>query len=101
MSAAEQGYSFVITPEGYHEEMAKYMVRKLRNKGINIIQLKPNDLHVLVKEGGILMLNEMSQVIADSRNSEEKKWQHIEGVNRIYVKIRKEGAKKMKVGERK
>ena len=45
------------------------------------------------------MLNEWKKIIAESQSDEVKKWQHIEGIDRIYQKIQLEGAAKVAISE--
>ncbi len=68
-------------------------------RGHHVLVVKPKSLHNLILEGTILMLNEWKKVIDEAQSDENKKWEHIEGIDRLYQKIQIEGAAKVAVPE--
>jgi hypothetical protein len=76
--------------------IARYK-KKFQERGHSILVVKPKKLHNLVLEGTLLMLFDWKQIIAEAQRDEEKKWQHIEGIDRIYQKIQLEGAMKVEI----
>lgn len=58
----------------------------------NVAVFKPIDFYNLFKDGGLLMLNIMLDNVHESQVDASKKWQHIEGINRIFQKFQIEGA---------
>jgi hypothetical protein len=50
-------------------------------------------------EGAIKMLDEWRAIIDEAQNNEARKWEHIEGIDRIYQKIQLEGALKVNLPE--
>src|SRR3989344_1881859 len=53
-------------------------------RGHHVLIVKPKKLHDLILEGTILMLNEWKKVIDEAQSDENKKWEHIEGIDRLY-----------------
>lgn len=68
-----------------------------KNKKTFII--RPKDFSNMIKEGAILMLNEWKRVIEDAQIDREKEKVHIEGIERVWKKINKEGAVRVEKGE--
>lgn len=60
--------------------------------GHTAIIFKPKQLYNLILDGAMLMLDDWKNIIDLSQTDEIKKWEHIEGIDRIYRKIRLEGA---------
>lgn len=74
--------------------IAKYK-KGFLERGHHVLVIKPKKLHNLILEGTVLMLNDWKKIIEEAQNNEETKWQHIEGIDRIYQKIQLEGALKV------
>lgn len=55
--------------------------------------MKPIEIYSLFRDGALLMLGEMQENIRRSATEGERKWLHVEGINRIYNKFKNEGAK--------
>lgn len=101
MSEPSEGYFIAITPNNTPEEEVERWRLGFDAKKHPTIIVKPKRLHDLMTEGGILMLNEMHKNIEDSRFDESKKWAHVEGIDRIFQKVMKEGAVKIVIPEKK
>lgn len=66
---------------------------KFKNKFTkNIAVLKPIDFYQLFKEGGLLMIQKILENVEVSKINENKKQDHIKGINRIFQKFQTEGA---------
>lgn len=89
MSEQEEGkYITLISKDIDQETFEKY--KKGFKKGIAV--LKTTDLYEFFKDAGLLMLKHFLINIQKSGQDEDKKWEHIEGINRIHDKFKKEGA---------
>ncbi|TSC76390.1 MAG: hypothetical protein G01um101429_1159 [Parcubacteria group bacterium Gr01-1014_29] len=80
------------------EFIAKYQ-KRFQDYGHHVLVVKPKKLHNLILEGTVLMLMEWKKVIDEAQTDEATKWQHIEGIDRIYQKIQLEGAVKVAIPE--
>ncbi|MEA3464001.1 MAG: hypothetical protein U9R14_02930 [Patescibacteria group bacterium] len=61
-------------------------------KGRKTFIIRPRDFSNMVREGAILMLKEWTGIVRNAQTDEKTKQEHIEGINRIWKKINKEGA---------
>lgn len=63
------------------------------NKTAKSIIIKPHEFYILVKNGATLMLESWIQNIRQANEgNNDKKTEHIDGIERIWEKIQKEGA---------
>ena len=76
--------------------IARYQ-KGFRERGHHVLVVKPKKLHNLILEGTILMFSDWKKVINEAQSDEGKKWQHIEGIDRIYQKVQLEGALKIEI----
>ena len=60
-----------------------------------LVFIQPFELKKIVVVSAILMIEKMKKNIHLSAQDESKKWEHIYGIDRIFNKLQKEGAKKM------
>ena len=58
----------------------------------DVAVFKPTQFYELFQKGGLLMIEKMLDNIHSSNKDENKKWEHIEGINRIFEKFKSEGA---------
>ncbi len=70
------------------DEFAEYISKFPKT----VVAFKPIDFYHLFKDGALLMLNVLLDNIHQAAKDESKKWEHIEGINRLYEKVMKEGA---------
>ncbi|MFA6593891.1 MAG: SEC-C domain-containing protein [Candidatus Buchananbacteria bacterium] len=72
------------THKNWQEEFSK--------KGDKTIIIRPEDFYNLIKEGGVLMLKEWGNMIKQAQTNRDKECYYINGIERVWDKIRKEGA---------
>lgn len=65
--------------------------------GADVAVLKPIEFYQLFKEGGLLMMEKMLENVRLSATNEDKKWEHVEGIDRIFKKFMVEGAVQLKI----
>lgn len=92
MSEIKENLYMSLASNDLPENEKELLIKGLETKGHRTVVIRPNDFHKLIKQGGILMLNEMQKVIEQSHTDNEKKKEHIEGIERIFNKIQLEGA---------
>lgn len=63
-----------------------------RNKH-KVMIVRPKDFFDLVREGAIVMLEGWGKIINEARIDPQKEVAHLEGIKRVWAKVRKEGAK--------
>lgn len=77
------------------DENKKNMEAEFARRKHKTIMLRPSDFFGLVREGTILMMFRWSKVIEEAQHNHEREKEHIDGVERVWKKIRNEGAKGM------
>ena len=85
----------VLMPNNFSDDMAKDHKRRFKNRGVDILYLKPIWINHWLVEGAKIMLLEMIKNIELSKIDDSKGWEHINGINRIYEKTQVEGAKRI------
>lgn len=90
-------HKLVFATNGISDDFIEKYKKGFQERGHLVLIVKPKKLHNLVLEGVLLMMFEWKQTIADAQSDEIKKWQYIEGINRIYQKIQLEGAMKVEI----
>jgi len=94
------GDRFILVPIKDPEEI-KEKIEDLRRKLINkvkkeknrdLVPINPADLRELILDGAVLMLNRMKKNVTKSAHNSKIAWEHIEGIDRIYKKYKREGA---------
>ncbi len=88
-------YQFALVPNNATGEKVEEWRKGFKNRGHNVILFRPKTFYDFIIEGALLMLEDMRANIDASGIDENKKWKHIEGINRIFQKIMKEGAVKV------
>ena len=92
-------YKLSIATNSVPDELVEQWRKVFRDRGSPVLIIKPKKLYDLVLNGAEAMLNEWKIIINESQNDEVKKWQHIEGIDRIYQKVQLEGAAKVAIPE--
>lgn len=87
----------VLTPNDFSDETIKEHMRKFKNKGNNVLYLKPIWIKRLLVSGAKLMLEGMIKNITLAKSDDSKGWDHINGIDRIHKKTQLEGAKRIDV----
>lgn len=77
------------------EKIRQKWQKDFLEKGQKTFIIRPREFSNMVKEGAILMLSEWKDVIKGAQTDRKKEQEHIEGINRIWEKIKKEGAVKV------
>jgi hypothetical protein len=62
-------------------------------KGHKTIMIYPKDFFDLVREGARIMIRHWLKMIAEAQTDKEKEKEYIDGIERVWSKTRKEGAK--------
>lgn len=99
IAGLEDDYKLSIATNRIEDELVEKWRQGFRERGAHVLIIKPKKLYNLILEGAMLMLGEWKKIIDEAKNDEDKKWQHIEGIDRIYKKIQLEGAAKVSVPE--
>ncbi len=82
-----------LVPNDLPDNEKSDLEKRLNNHKYKTIVIKPNEFHELVREGGILMLEDwLENVRLANSGDTNKKNAHIKGINKIWEKIRSEGA---------
>ncbi len=99
MSDKAEGVYMALAPNDLPEEKYKVLQEKfmVKGKSSSNILIKPHSLHNLIKQGGKLMLEEWIETIKKSQGNKEIKDEYIKGIERVYKKVMKEGAAKIKL----
>lgn len=74
------------------EEKRQKWQRDFLAKGQKTFIICPRNFSNMIKECAILMLNEWKGAIQNAQTDRKKEQEHIDGINRIWEKINKEGA---------
>ncbi len=99
IAGLEGDYMLSIATNRISDDLIEQWRKGFRERGNHVLIFKPKKLHNLVLEGAVMMLDEWRKIIDESQSDETKKWQHIEGIDRIYQKIQLEGAAKVAIPE--
>ena len=92
LSEASELIYLALVSNNLPEKEIKELETRFTKLKTNII-IKPHDFYVLVKNGGITMFNEWIENIKEANNgNDNKKSEHIDGIERIWKKIQNEGA---------
>lgn len=92
MSEGKDNIYMSLASNDLPEDEKDKFIKGLETKDYKNIIIRPNDFHNLIKQGGIMMLNEMQKIIEQSHTDDGKKKEHIDGIERIFNKIQLEGA---------
>ncbi len=95
LSEKSDGIYFALAPNNLPDDKHKDWQKQFSKKGDESFIIKPANFYDLIREGAVLMLNEWSEVIKNAQTSPEHEKSHIEGIERIFNKINKEGAVKV------
>lgn len=88
-----QEFALVANPsKRFSPEMIEKTGRKFRKRVPDIVIIQPQEFRNLITEGAALMLERMMEVIHRSHTDSQAKEDHINGIERIYDKLRAEGA---------
>lgn len=90
-------YSYMLVPNNAVKSKIQKLREGFRKRGRKVIIFSPVQLRRLVFQGALVMLDEWKQVINQAQMNEQKKWAHIEGIDRIYKKFYSEGAKTLQL----
>lgn len=94
LSPQDKGIKIVLATNSVPPEiMEKYK----KGFGQSTVVLQPVNFYDLFRDAGILMLQAMGKNIEDSKDNDSAKWEHIEGVHRIFEKFQLEGAKQITI----
>lgn len=99
IAGLEDDYKLSIATNRISDKLIEKWKQGFRERGEQVLIIKPKQLHNLMLEGAVKMLDEWKVIIDEAQNNELKKWEYIEGINRIYQKIQLEGALKMNIPE--
>jgi len=92
LSSASEPIYLSLVSNNLPEKEIKDLEARLNKLKTNII-IKPHDFYILVKNGCIVMFNEWIKNIHEANDGDDnKKREHIEGIERIWKKIQNEGA---------
>ena len=97
----DTSFALMIAPNKAKDEEIDKWRKGFKKIGHDGVFIKPKQLHNFVTEGGLLMLDDMRSNIEGSGIDENKKWQHINGIDRIYKKIMLEGAARIQLPQEK
>lgn len=92
-------YKLTFATNRMSDDFIEKYKKGFKERGHNVLVIKPKKLHNLILEGTILMLTDWKKVISEAQSDEEKKWRHIEGIDRIYKKFQLEGSMKVLIPE--
>ena len=99
IAGLEGDYKLTIATNRISDELIEKWRRGFRERGEHVLIIKPKKLYNLMLEGAVKMLDEWRAIIDEAQNNEARKWEHIEGIDRIYQKIQLEGALKVNIPE--
>lgn len=99
IAEAESDYKFVLATNRIPDEQIRKFTDGFKKRGHTVIIIRPKKFYNLVLEGAILMLDDWRGIINQAQTDTVKKWEHIEGIDRIYNKTRTEGAAKVPLPE--
>lgn len=85
----------VLIQNNFPDNQIEIHKKKFKNRGVKILYIKPAWIKDWLIKGAELMFEEMVKNIELSKTDNEKAWNHIDGINRIYEKIQFEGAKRI------
>lgn len=100
ISSPSEGNTITIAPNDSTITLLDKWRKGLKERGHEVLLIRPKALHNLVLEGAIRMLDEWRKNIDDSHADEAKKMEHVEGIDRIFRKIMVEGAVKVALEKR-
>lgn len=89
---ASEGISIVLAPNNMQEEIRKKYEAGFLRAGHKTIVIRPRSFSDLIKEGAILMLKEWGSIITEAQTDRTREREYIEGIERVWNKVRKEGA---------
>lgn len=75
------------------DESKEKMERAFLAKGHKTIMFRPKDFFDMIREGAIMMMEQWASIIAEAQTDKAKEQEYIEGIERVWQKIMKEGAK--------
>ena len=99
IAGLEGDYKLSIATNRIDDKLIEKWRQGFREHGTSVLIIKPKKLYNFVLEGAVVMLGEWKKIIDEAKSNEEKKGQHIEGIDRIYQKIQLEGAAKVSIPE--
>ena len=99
IAGLEGDYKLTIATNRIADDLIEKWKRGFRERGEQVLIVKPKKLHNLMLEGAIKMLDEWRAIIDEAQNNEARKWEHMESIDRIYQKIQFEGALKVNLPE--
>lgn len=87
-----EGLSIILAASNLSEKMRLGMEEDLLVRGHKTIVMRPNNFSDLIKEGAIIMLHEWGSTIQAAQSEPVREAEYIAGIERVWKKVRKEGA---------
>jgi len=95
IAGLDNDYKITVAANRISDDLIEKWRQGFRERGHEVLIIKPKKLYNLILEGTLLILDEWKKIINEAQADDNKKWSHIEGINRIYKKIHSEGAVKV------
>lgn len=81
IAGLEGNYKLSIASNRIADDLIEHWRKGFRERGSQVLIVKPKKLYDLVLGGAVMMLGEWKKIINESQSDEVKKWQHMDGIH--------------------